>query len=494
MSKIFTEENTNIKFIKMVEKSNNVQKKPCYTGVSHIIISDSKASANSIADSLSFNTLIVLEKNSAEARDYIKSKGFEIYDKSKQAESNDNSSLLSWDEYIKKNPMPTNMPTSGKYEKEAYAFAWTFDKENGKLTITPTADMMYINKVDISQWSAGLCLGNFLKNYRLYVREISMPAITIDQKKISVGRIWSQNSAIYNMNDMLYLEKLTFASTNFQFQNVTFKNCPNLKTLGREGIEDGAIDFTNIIFLETPPKNSSESCYVGVHRFCELIYTISGENKITYGSKTVNEFEKCLRFVPKTNVPIEYNIENIKFGEFIGVYFDMDTGFSEEVMCISVLESDKIKNLFEKLLSAWTSKGVGYYEKSMSILYDIIRIVKRCSNSNYIPKSKYDIINPAVTYIHEHWSDIDFDFSVLPSLCGIGYTYYRQLFIFRFGMPPKKYLTAIRIKNACEMLEAGMQSIKDISEAVGYTDECYFSRFFKKQMGVSPREYIITLH
>ncbi|MDE6274815.1 MAG: AraC family transcriptional regulator [Clostridiales bacterium] len=57
------------------------------------------------------------------------------------------------------------------------------------------------------------------------------------------------------------------------------------------------------------------------------------------------------------------------------------------------------------------------------------------------------------------------------------------------GMSPIVYLNRFRISTACEMLHSTDLSIGEVSDAVGIDDQLYFSRMFKKQKGVSPREY-----
>ena len=57
------------------------------------------------------------------------------------------------------------------------------------------------------------------------------------------------------------------------------------------------------------------------------------------------------------------------------------------------------------------------------------------------------------------------------------------------GVNFSEYLIKVRIKNAKEMLLNTEGSVEDISYAVGYSDIKYFSRIFKKYMGVTPTEF-----
>lgn len=57
------------------------------------------------------------------------------------------------------------------------------------------------------------------------------------------------------------------------------------------------------------------------------------------------------------------------------------------------------------------------------------------------------------------------------------------------GMTPLKYLTAIRINRAKELLEGSDYTITEISDMIGYENPLYFSRVFKNATGHPPREY-----
>lgn len=57
------------------------------------------------------------------------------------------------------------------------------------------------------------------------------------------------------------------------------------------------------------------------------------------------------------------------------------------------------------------------------------------------------------------------------------------------GMCPKKYITKERMKRAKELLLDGKYNVSEVGEMVGYEDPLYFSRIFKKNMGVPPSTF-----
>lgn len=54
---------------------------------------------------------------------------------------------------------------------------------------------------------------------------------------------------------------------------------------------------------------------------------------------------------------------------------------------------------------------------------------------------------------------------------------------------PMQYILSLRMANAQSLLESTEYNITEIAEAVGYENPLYFSRLFRKHVGVSPSEY-----
>jgi two-component system, response regulator YesN len=67
--------------------------------------------------------------------------------------------------------------------------------------------------------------------------------------------------------------------------------------------------------------------------------------------------------------------------------------------------------------------------------------------------------------------------------------YFSKLFKEETGENFIEYLTAIRMEKAKELLSQTGKSMKEICSEVGYTDPNYFSRSFKKNVGVTPTEF-----
>ena len=87
--------------------------------------------------------------------------------------------------------------------------------------------------------------------------------------------------------------------------------------------------------------------------------------------------------------------------------------------------------------------------------------------------------------------DSQIDLSLILSKSGYSEDYIRSCFKKITGKTPNEFLTDMRIKHACFLLDVyhNELSLAEISEQCGYLDYIYFSKKFKSIMGVSPRAY-----
>lgn len=72
---------------------------------------------------------------------------------------------------------------------------------------------------------------------------------------------------------------------------------------------------------------------------------------------------------------------------------------------------------------------------------------------------------------------------------GYSPTYFTTLFRKETNYSPLSYFTHLKILKACEFLDYTRMKVKEISFQLSYSDPYYFTRDFKKKMGMSPRQY-----
>ena len=99
-----------------------------------------------------------------------------------------------------------------------------------------------------------------------------------------------------------------------------------------------------------------------------------------------------------------------------------------------------------------------------------------------------DTIKIAKEYIGDNFArDISLD--DVSRVVNISPYYFSKLFKEATGENFIEYLTNIRIEKAKELLTGSDLSMKEICSMCGYQDPNYFSRTFKKNVGLTPTEY-----
>lgn len=126
---------------------------------------------------------------------------------------------------------------------------------------------------------------------------------------------------------------------------------------------------------------------------------------------------------------------------------------------------------------------------------DVIRhSIDRLLKMSGLSKSSKDIrISSIIGYIDENY-DKELSLEILADHFGFNYNYFSSLFNQEMNESFSDYLNKIRIEKACGLLKSTENPIADISSMVGYSDQSYFCRVFKKLTGVSPSGYRRSEH
>ena len=139
-------------------------------------------------------------------------------------------------------------------------------------------------------------------------------------------------------------------------------------------------------------------------------------------------------------------------------------------------------------------------EKILSELIDLREIsdLKNCVNMvlknfiNYISSYKrsknIDLLEKVKNYIETNYMN-DISLDNLAQYVSISSFYLSRIFSKAYGMNIKEYIIKIRMEKAKSMLLEGSKSVKQIAREVGYLDQNYFSKAFKKYTNISPKEY-----
>ncbi|WP_426445455.1 AraC family transcriptional regulator [Paenibacillus sp. S-38] len=135
-----------------------------------------------------------------------------------------------------------------------------------------------------------------------------------------------------------------------------------------------------------------------------------------------------------------------------------------------------------------SGKGIEWLH-GQSLLYELLYWILTHRSQSQESLDSRASMERTKEYIDANYSD-SLSLEQLAQMAGISPKYYGSLFKKRFGKTAIDYLTEVRIHNAKRIMMQSDVRLKDVAFKVGYHDEFYFSRMFKREVGVSPTAYL----
>ena len=97
-------------------------------------------------------------------------------------------------------------------------------------------------------------------------------------------------------------------------------------------------------------------------------------------------------------------------------------------------------------------------------------------------------IDAAVRYFHENYHT-EININEYAASHHMSVSWFIRGFKEYTDSTPTQYILSLRISNAQTLLENTDYNVTEIAELIGYDNPLYFSRLFKKQVGVSPSDF-----
>ncbi|MDN4068580.1 AraC family transcriptional regulator [Paenibacillus vini] len=136
----------------------------------------------------------------------------------------------------------------------------------------------------------------------------------------------------------------------------------------------------------------------------------------------------------------------------------------------------------QKLLKQWRAQ-VDFQE----MLYEILET----SGQSFNNQDKTRILEKTRIYMEEHYGE-DLTTEQLAGIAELSPKYFAEVFKKTYGSGVMEFLTQIRMNKAKQLMLGTDRLLREVAHQVGYRDEFYFSRKFKKEFGLSPSAYMKT--
>lgn len=227
-----------------------------------------------------------------------------------------------------------------------------------------------------------------------------------------------------------------------------------------------------------------------------LIYCIKGEGFVSIRDQKYKIQKNSLLIIPK-GLPHAYGSSINDPWDIYWVHFKGNLDYcylqSKETITSVDISSDKtpmLTNMFDSTIDALLSG------------YTINNIIYACQCFNYfmssvfyMPYNRYEHIDKHSKYIE---NSINFmkknmqhslSLEALAAFNNLSKSQITEIFKMKTNYSPINFFIRLKIQSACNKLDLTDFSISEIALQLGYDDQYYFSRIFKKVMGMCPSEY-----
>jgi len=152
---------------------------------------------------------------------------------------------------------------------------------------------------------------------------------------------------------------------------------------------------------------------------------------------------------------------------------------------MSVRHRTGVLPVFEALFESWVLSGGRQSLQTRGLALQLLGILfEELSGETPAPARMHRRVLAARQLIEENLAR-PLSVREIAEHAGLSVSHLSALFNEHLGMPPNEYLLQARLREARVLLARGL-SVKQTAHATGFSSQHYFSRLFRKRMGVSP--------
>ncbi len=171
------------------------------------------------------------------------------------------------------------------------------------------------------------------------------------------------------------------------------------------------------------------------------------------------------------------------YGETVSEYINL-LKVTPQNPIMHISNYNELKTVMDNIYNLSNDSSLASKLSAIGSIYDFFAILMQNSNITRKP----DIISTALKIIDYNFCS-DITIEKIARLLNVDSAHFSRKFSQKMHLSPKTYILNKRIQRAKELLCTTDDGIFEISNSVGYEDQFYFCRIFKKYTGLSPSEY-----
>jgi len=232
-----------------------------------------------------------------------------------------------------------------------------------------------------------------------------------------------------------------------------------------------------------------------------LIYCIEGRGELCLDDRKISVQSGDLVCLPK-GISHSYQASRRKPWSIYWVHFDGEQvqafidyiGIKPKSYILALGRQPQLVASFEQLLSLrQASHRLDAYIHAANQLRQLLTFMPQLQPSGVLSASEpLDLAHIHSTMLAHVHQQLELD--TLAAEANLSKFHFIKKYKALTGTTPINHFIHLKIERACQLLDVSGLSIGEVSYAVGYDDAYYFSRIFKKVMGLSPSQYRSSRH
>ena len=223
--------------------------------------------------------------------------------------------------------------------------------------------------------------------------------------------------------------------------------------------------------------------------FTDLTYITGGRAVYTINHQKIQVEKGDLLCIPSGSLR-DAGSSNAGHFECFAANFVM-RGFSNEEIPVPlpilshVGNHSDIISQYRKLYEEYVSRSPGYIMRTRARFMLILQrfmdiLIYAVDTHRFDPRVKQAII-----YITDNYAE-HLTIAEVAAQVSLNPVYFGALFKKETGVTFRDYLNTVRLNQAEDMLRAGRLNVSEVAASCGFADVFYFSRLFKKYKGIPP--------
>lgn len=228
-----------------------------------------------------------------------------------------------------------------------------------------------------------------------------------------------------------------------------------------------------------------------------LVYCVKGKGQVSINGVQYT-IEPGHFFVIPRRVSHEYSAENTDPWTIYWVHFTGSNAGNIVDFLVNNMDgycgfvhyepsrTDLFNNVYDHLKKGYAGKDIVY--ACLLLNHFLATFTQPRTNQSHYQFSGSDVVSRTIHLMQEHLGS-RFSMSEMAAEVNTSLSHLSFLFKKKTGYPPVEYFNHLKIQQVCQYLLLSDIRVKEIAGILGIDDPYYFSRLFKKLMGVAPNQY-----